>query len=129
MVVNGDRAAEDGEESAECYSGRLQLDYRISDRFWLFAAGRYERDRFGALDRRASLAFGVGRRFVEMEDVELDLEAGAGRRVAEPDGTNTREYDTIGVFRGDLDWQLSPVSEYSEALAVESGSATRRPAA
>ncbi len=121
VAANGYQASEDGEESAERYSGRLQSDYRITDRTYLFVAGRYERDRFGAFDRRASLATGVGRRFIETEDVELDLEAGVGRRVAEPDGTNEREYDTIGVLRGDFDWQLSDVSEFSQELEVESG--------
>ncbi|MFW5969280.1 MAG: DUF481 domain-containing protein [Halofilum sp. (in: g-proteobacteria)] len=121
LAANGYQASEDGEESAERYSGRLQSDYRITDRSYLFVAGRYERDRFGAFDRRASLSSGVGRRFIETEGMELDLEAGAGRRVAEPDGTNERNYDTIGVFRGDFDWRLSDVSEFSQELAVESG--------
>ncbi len=121
LAINGYQASEDGEESAERYSGRAQSDYRITDRSYVFVAGRYERDRFGAFDRRASLAIGVGRRFIETEDVELDLEAGVGRRVAEPDGTNERDYDTIGVFRGDFDWQLSDVSEFSQELEVESG--------
>ncbi|WP_067562801.1 DUF481 domain-containing protein [Halofilum ochraceum] len=120
-AVNGYQASEDGEESAERYAGRLQSDYRITERTYLFVVGRYERDRFGAFDRRASLASGLGRRFIETEDVELDLEVGAGRRVAEPDGTNEREYDTIGVLRGDFDWQLSEVSEFSQELQVESG--------
>jgi len=121
LAINGYQASEDGEESAERYNSRLQSDYRISERSYLFVAGRYERDRFGAFDRRASLSLGIGRRFIETEDVELDLEIGAGRRVAEPDGTNEREYDTIGVLRGDFDWQLSDVSEFSQKLEVESG--------
>ncbi len=121
LAANGYQASEDGEESAERYSSRLQSDYRITDRTYLFVAGRYERDRFGAFDRRASLASGIGRRFIETEDVELDLEVGAGRRVSEPDGTNERNYDTIGVLRGDFDWQVSDVSEFSQELEVESG--------
>lgn len=121
VAANGYQASEDGTESAERYSGRLQSDYRISDRSYLFVAGRYERDRFGAFDRRASLAAGLGRRFIETEEIELDLEAGAGRRVSEPDGTNDRNYDTIGVLRGDFDWRLSDVSEFSQELEVESG--------
>lgn len=121
VAINGYQASEDGEESAERYAGRLQSDYRITERTYLFVVGRYERDRFGAFDRRASLASGVGRRFIDTEDVELDLEAGAGRRVAEPDGTNDREYDTIGVLRGDFDWRLSEVSEFSQEVEVESG--------
>ena len=121
LAIDGYQASEDGEESAERYSGSLQSDYRISERSYLFVAGRYERDRFGAFDRRASLALGVGRRFIETEQVELDLEAGAGRRVEEPDGTNDRNYDTIDVIGGDFDWQFSDVSEFNQQLEVESG--------
>jgi len=121
VAAKGYQASEDGEDSAERYSGRVQSDYRLTDRSYLFVTGRYERDRFGAFDRRASLATGVGRRFIETEDIELDLEAGVGRRVSEPDGTNERNYDTIGVLRGDFDWRLSQVSEFSQELEVESG--------
>jgi len=122
LALNRYQASENGEESAERYGGRLQSDYRITDRAYLFVVGRYGRDRFGAFDRRASLAFGIGRRFIETEDVELDLEVGAGRRGAEPDGTNERDYDTINVLRGDFIWRLSDVSEFSQELEVESGS-------
>ncbi len=121
LALNRYQAAEDGEESAERYGGSLQSDYRITDRAYLFVVGRYGRDRFGAFDRRASLAFGIGRRFIDTEDVELDLEVGAGRRGAEPNGTNERDYDTIHVLRGDFTWQLSHVSEFSQELEVESG--------
>ncbi len=121
LTLNRYQASEDGEESAERYGGRLQSDYRITDRAYLFVVGRYERTRFGAFDRRASLAFGIGRRFIETEDVELDLEVGAGRRGAEPAGTNERDYDTINVLRGDFTWQLSDVTSFSQELEVESG--------
>ena len=121
FVINGYRATEDGEDIAERYAGRLQSDYRITERAYLFVVGRYERDRFGPFDRRASLASGIGRRFIETEDVTLDLEAGAGRRVSEPDGTNERNTETIGVFRADFGWQISPTSRFSQKLEVESG--------
>jgi putative salt-induced outer membrane protein len=121
VTFNRHQASEDGEESAERYSGRLQSDHRITERAYLFVVGRYGRDRFGAFDRRASLAFGIGRRFIETDDVELDLEVGAGRRGAEPDGTNERDYETIHVLRGDFTWRLSDVSDFSQELEVESG--------
>ncbi|MEF8833770.1 MAG: DUF481 domain-containing protein, partial [Halofilum sp. (in: g-proteobacteria)] len=65
LTISGYQASEDGEESADRYNGRLQSDYRITERSYLFVAGRYERDRFGAFDRRASLAIGFGRRFFD----------------------------------------------------------------
>lgn len=122
LAVTAYAASEDGEDTAERYSGRLQSNYQLTERTYLFAAGRYETDRFGAFDRRASLTAGVGRRLVATDALELDAEAGAGYRVSEPDGTNERNGESVVSLRGDLAWRLSATSAFTQELEVISGS-------
>ncbi len=122
FAVTAYLASEEGEETAERYSGRVQSNRDITERTYLFAAARHEVDRFGAFDRRASLTTGLGRRFLDRETLLLDLEAGLGRRVSEPDGTNDREGATIGLVRGDFAWQFADTSELTQELEVLSGS-------
>lgn len=113
--------SEDGENTTDRYSTRLQSNYSISERSYLFLSGRYEVDRFGAFDRRLSVVAGVGRRFLDRETLRLDLEAGAGRRVSEPDGTNERNGETVASLRGDFAWEFSGTSSLTQELEVVTG--------
>jgi len=121
LQVTGYQSSEDGENTAERYKGSVQSDYRFSERSYLFANGSYESDKFGAFDRQASLSAGVGRRFVDTATLALDLEAGAGRRVNEPDGTNDREREGIVRLNGELAWEISETSRFTQTLEVISG--------
>lgn len=122
LRVTGHEASEEGESTAERYKAAVQSDYRFSERSYLFARGAYETDRFGAFDRRASVTTGLGRRFVETEDVTLDLEGGVGRRVSEPDGTNDRDGEAIARASGKLEWAFAETSRFTQELEIESGS-------
>jgi putative salt-induced outer membrane protein len=119
--ASGYRASEEGETTAERYAAGVQSDYKFSARSYLFASARYERDEFGAFERRASVAAGVGRRFLDTERWLLELEAGAGRRVQEPAGSDTRERETIGRFRGGLRWSFAEGAALRQDVQVESG--------
>lgn len=119
--ASGYRASEEGETTAERYAAGVQSDYKFSARSYLFASARYERDEFGAFERRASVAAGVGRRFLDNERWLLELEAGAGRRVQEPAGSGTRERETIGRFRGGLRWSFAEGAALRQDVQVESG--------
>jgi putative salt-induced outer membrane protein len=124
FAANAFFASEDDEDTAERYSTRLQSNYSITERSYVFLSGRYEVDRFGAFDRRAALVAGLGRRFLDTDALRLDLEAGAGRRVSEPDGTNERNGETVGSLRGDFAWQFSDTSSLTQELEVVAGSDT-----
>lgn len=122
VQVNGYQASEDGTDTAERFKGSAQSDYRFSERSYLFANGSYENDKFGAFDRQASISAGLGRRVVETQSLSLDLEAGAGHRVSEPDGTNDREGEGIARLNGELAWTFSETGEFTQELEVISGS-------
>lgn len=119
---SGYQASEDGEDTAERFKGSVQSDYRFTERSYLFANASYESDKFGAFDRQASVSGGLGRRVLETESLELDLEAGLGYRESEPDGGNEREGESIGRLNGELAWQFAETGEFTQTLEVVSGS-------
>ncbi len=115
------RASEEGETTAERYSGSWQSDYKFSERSYFFGNANYQRDRFGAFERSGSVSLGVGRRFVETDSVELDAEVGAGRRYQQAQGTDDFDGEAIGRFQSDLLWRFSETAELTQSVAVESG--------
>ena len=121
LRVSGYHAAEEGQTTAEQYAFGLQSNYAFSERSYLFGSAVYARDRFGAFERRASLAAGLGRRFLDTARLRLDLEAGAGRRMQDPAGTDDSETEAIGRFRGDFRWSFSASGTFSQEVSVESG--------
>jgi putative salt-induced outer membrane protein len=122
VQASGYQASEDGTDTADRFKGSVQSDYRFSERSYLFANGSYESDRFGAFDRQASVSAGLGRRVLETPSLSLDLEAGAGHRVSEPDGTNDRDGEGIARLNGDLAWKFSENGQFTQELEVISGS-------
>ncbi len=64
---------------------------------------------------------GLGRRVVQTPSTEFDLEAGLGRRVQHPAGSDRVQWDTIVRLRGLLDWSFSDNGAFSQELQVESG--------
>jgi len=120
--VSGYQASEDGTDTAERFKGSVQSDYRFTERSYLFANGSHESDKFGAFDRQASVSAGLGRRVVDAPSLSLDLEAGAGHRVSEPDGTNDRDGESIARLNGELAWDFSDTGRFTQELEVISGS-------
>jgi len=119
--LTGYQASEEGEDTAERYTASAQSDYRITSRSYLFVHADYLTDRFGAFDRRTSLTGGFGRRVLETATQALDLEAGAGRRVSEPDGTNDRNYENVVRLNGEFAWSFAESSGFTQSLEVEAG--------
>ena len=120
-LFNAYAASEEGDTNAERYGAQLKSKYRFSERAYVFGLGRYESNRFGAYDRSRSLAFGLGRRFVDHDRFTLDLEVGAGRRELEPRESDETETETTGVLRGDAAWAFSKHGELSQTLEIEGG--------
>ncbi len=115
------RVSEDGETTAERYSGSWQSDYKFSQRSYSFANANYTRDRFGAFERSGSVSLGVGRRFIETDAVEFDAEVGAGRRYQQAQGSDDFNGEAIGRFQSDFLWRFSDTAQFTQSVAVESG--------
>ena len=121
VKLTGYQASEDGVDTAERYTASVQSNYQITARSYLFVNASHLSDRFGAFDRRTSLTGGYGRRMLETAAQTLDLEAGAGRRVSEPDGTNDRNYENIVRLFGEFAWSFAESSSFTQSLEVQAG--------
>ncbi|NIB42656.1 DUF481 domain-containing protein [Pseudomaricurvus alkylphenolicus] len=119
---------EDDQRSAEKYFLSHKIDYKLSDKSYVFLFGSYDDDRFSGFDYQATVSAGYGRKMLnDIEHMSLELEVGPGFRMsvvdaeAEAAGADDQEE---AILRGSLNyqWQLSDNAVFSEELTVESGS-------
>jgi hypothetical protein len=81
-VVEADR-----QKTAENYFANLRYDYSLSDRWYSFAIGGWDRNRFAGFDDRWQGALGVGWIAVDKDRTKLDLDIA---------GTYTSESPILG---------------------------------
>lgn len=121
--VDANTSSSDDVTTAERYFALLKSDYKIGGGpNYLFGRLTYEDDRFSGYDYEASETVGYGRKVIDREGIELDLEIGAGARQREE--TDTGDKDDVGVvtLAGDFNWQFSEHASLAEELHIESGS-------
>ncbi len=115
------RASTNDVTTAEAYSLDWQSDYDLSERSYVFGVVAWNDDRFSGYDQQIREVVGYGRRFIDTERHALNGEVGAGARQADlRDGTSQDE--TILRLSGDYRWTISETAEFSQSLAIDSGS-------
>ena len=115
------RASTNAVTTAEAYSLDWQSDYDLSERSYLFGVIAWNEDRFSGYDQQIREVVGYGRRFIDTERHALNGEVGVGARQADlRDGTSQDE--TILRLSGDYLWTISETAEFSQSLAIDSGS-------
>ncbi len=115
------RASTNDVTTAEAYSLDWQTDYDLSERSYLFGVVAWNDDRFSGYDQQIREVVGYGRRFIDTERHALNGEVGAGARQADlRDGTTQDE--TILRLSGDYLWTISETAEFSQSIAIDSGS-------
>lgn len=117
------RSSNEGERNAERYAASWQTDFRFSPQTYWYNGARYEDDRFSGFDYQASLTSGIGRRFIDKEDLKLFGQAGAGYRRLE--NALTGESDSSAIFSGELRYEqtLTETTTLRNKLVIESGEA------
>lgn len=119
-------ASEDGDRSAEQYLVWNKLDYKYSERGYLFGYASYSDDRFSGFDYQAVISAGWGYRILENENMTWDAEVGPGYRINKVSETNgfTEDDDREVILRGytKYQWQISDSAKFTQELSVEAGS-------
>jgi len=69
-----------GETTREKFMASYGLDYKFSDRFYVYGQGMWERDRFGGYSRRFTESLGLGYTAIDRDNMSLYLEAGPSLR-------------------------------------------------
>ncbi len=107
--------------TAEAYSLDWQSGYDFTETSYAFGRAARDEDKFSGYSRQVRVVGGYGRRIIDMERHALNGEVGAGYRESDlRDGTS--EDDTILLLSGNYLWTISETSEFSQTLAIESGS-------
>jgi putative salt-induced outer membrane protein len=118
----GNYGTDGTDTTAQRWELRGQTEYEFTERAYGFGAARYEDDRFSAYDYQASLAGGLGYKFVNTDRTKFWVQGGPGYRFAELRDTGESEDGLI--FRGDLglDHQFTETTKIVERFLVETGS-------
>lgn len=111
----------DGVTSADRYELRGESQYKLTERSYVFAALRYEDDRFTDYDYRFAGSAGYGYRFIDTEASQLDGKVGLGYRRAELSVSGGTEDDLIARGAVDFSHQLTDTTRIYDKFLVESG--------
>lgn len=112
-----------GERSAERYFFSNRLAYELSEKNFVFAYASYDDDRFSGFDYQATVAAGYGRRLINDDTMEWDIEFGPGYRYSKvEDGTLADDSEEV-IIRGfsSFNWGFSDNAEFSQTLNVDAG--------
>jgi len=115
------RASSDGIDTAEAYSLDWQTDYDFNDTTYAFGLIAWNEDKFSGYDQQVRETVGYGKRLINTDAHKLNGEIGGGARQADlRDGTSQDE--SIIRLSADYLWNISETSEFTQTLAIESGS-------
>jgi putative salt-induced outer membrane protein len=109
-----------------------QVDWKFTERNFLFGAARYEEDEFSGFEYQATASLGVGRRFFDSPTTKMVGTIGAGYKFLETRDSfdpitgeliEAGESDSEVVFRGtlDLEHQFTATTSLINKFIVESG--------
>lgn len=87
----------------------------------LFIYGSYEDDRFSSYKYQSTLAAGYGNRYTWAEDLYADFEIGPGYSYSKRRDNDETEGEMIARLAGQVNWNISDTSRFSQSLSTEVG--------
>jgi putative salt-induced outer membrane protein len=119
----GNYGNDGSDTTAQRWELRAESMYDFTPKAFWFGAARYENDRFSAYDYQASIATGLGYKFIDTEETRLRMQVGPGYRYSRQRDTG-RTVDGM-IARGNLllEQRLTSNTKVVERFLVESGSA------
>lgn len=123
ILFNSLNSIANNERSAEKYSLSNLLAYQFNEFDYAFGYAAYEDDRFSGFDYQATVAAGYGRRLLNDEIMQWDVEIGPGYRITRVDENSTSEdaEDVIIRLYTNYLWQISESANFSQLVNIESG--------
>ncbi|MEL7059095.1 MAG: DUF481 domain-containing protein [Acidobacteriota bacterium] len=113
----------DTEVTAENYFAQLRFDRDLTDDFYVYGSGSWERDEFAGFDRRLTAVVGAGRVFFDVEDQRL-FKADLGVTYVDQqdlvDAPGSDDGGSVGL-RATSEWfrRLSPTTTVGMDLIVD----------
>ena len=113
----------DGDRSAEKYFFANRLAYQYTETNYVFGYASYDDDDFSGYDYQATVSAGYGRRLLNDETMQWDLEVGPGYRESKVDDETTGEDSEEVILRvfSKYSWDFSDNANFSQTLSTEAG--------
>jgi len=122
--------------SAEKYNYSAKVGYKFDEANYVFINGAYEDDRFSGYDYRTSFAVGYGRKVIQNDKINLNIELGPGYRYdrtngyPDPDvkdGFIQEKTEDEAIFRGYgmFSYKFTDTASFQQDITVEAGSDNR----
>lgn len=135
VYLNGIYSKSNGVLAGESIEGRYKLDRKITDRLFWFGSADLMRDRFSGFNYQATLAGGIGYKFIDSGATKLDGFVGVGYQRLQPqvlvlnpageviERTNlASQGDAVGTAGLDFEHHFSKSTALTDKLLVTSGS-------
>jgi putative salt-induced outer membrane protein len=123
IIFDAQNSETDGNSSAERYLLSNRLGYELKENHYVFGYASYEDDRFSGFDYQMTASLGYGRRYLDTDTMQWDVEVGPGFRqnkVADGvDGDDTEEV-IIRAYTKYV-WGFSDDAEFGQEVNVEGG--------
>jgi putative salt-induced outer membrane protein len=114
------QAEDSGLTTAERYQLGVKSDYKFNEFDYLFVTVNWEQDEFAGFSQRTSEAVGYGRRLLNSERQQAEVELGVGARQTDLVlGPSVDE--TILRLAGKYHWNVTATSTFDQTLVVEKG--------
>ncbi|MCG6938291.1 MAG: DUF481 domain-containing protein [Gammaproteobacteria bacterium] len=106
--------------SAERYQLIGKSDYKFTELDYAFGIINLQKDRFSGYEYEHIVSLGYGRKVIKQQNMELDLEIGAGERFYKEDN---KDDDNEAILRlaGNYWWQITDNSKFIQELSTEIG--------
>lgn len=108
------------EVSAERYAVSGKADYKFSVLDYVFGLAKWDKDRFSGFKYETSFSVGYGRKVINKDDMELDLEIGPGIKFYKEDEEQSKS-EAILRLAGNYWWEITDTSKFIQKLSTEIG--------
>jgi putative salt-induced outer membrane protein len=115
--------------SAEKYNYFAKAGYKFNEANYVFITGAYEDDRFSGYDYRTSFTVGYGRKVIQNDTINLNIELGPGYRYDKQhrewiNGEKKEEIENEAIFRGYgmFSYKFTDTASFQQDVTVETGS-------
>ena len=106
--------------SAERYELSGKSDYKFTEHDYAFGQIKLKKDRFSGFEYENSLSLGYGRKVINQDNMELDLEIGPGVRFIKPDDGES-DSEALLVLAGKYWWAITDNSKFTQDLNFDIG--------
>ncbi len=120
VMFNTLHSSNQDNSTAERYVLVGKSNYKLDAMSYAFGRVSYEDDRFSGYEYQATEVLGYGRNVIQEPTLKLDLEGGPGMRQSKAENASS-ENEGIVYLSGNLKWDISPTSIFTEDLFTEIG--------